>query len=123
MISPLNAKLDRKWIEASQRIEKLEQQRDELWSQTVTLSEILVETAKELGCVADNEVILVAISELKQQRDELLAALKLLLAGQYDYIKNAGIESEFPGCMGNMVCGVSYSAMDVARAAVAKVKP
>ena len=30
MISPLNAKLDRKWIEASQRIAELEQQRDEL---------------------------------------------------------------------------------------------
>ncbi len=30
MISPLNAKLDRKWIEASQRIATLEQQNAEL---------------------------------------------------------------------------------------------
>lgn len=30
MRSPLNEKLDRKWIEASQRIAELEQQRDEL---------------------------------------------------------------------------------------------
>jgi len=63
MISPLNTKLDRKWIEASQRIEELEQQRDELQAKWDHYQQL---------CQDHNAH---GIGDLIVQRDELLAAL------------------------------------------------
>lgn len=55
------------------------------------LDEVMCEIAVELGCEPDNEMILAAISKLKDERDRMRAALKPFS----DMAKH--IEVEHPG--------------------------
>jgi len=75
-----------------------------LEQQTITLSTIICETAKELGCVADNEAILIAIVELNQQvaaltkeRDDLERISSIQAANAFQLVAAQAREAKLQG--------------------------
>ncbi len=62
------------------------------------------------------------LDRLAEAAPDLLEALELIVGSQYTFIKNAAVEAESPGYFRNRVCGVSFEAIDKARAAIAKAR-